>query len=359
MALQKKPKFDELICIRCGKTLKKNRRNFYSSRAPQYKHIGVIPICKDCVHAEFVNALKTQQDLRKATVHICKLLDKPFIEEVFQNSFKQNKGNPEDFYKIYIKNVSAGAYIKRGLITFQDSIFQDEIDEQQDEAINYDNVEVITPSTVEVQFPVSFEHFQLTDEIMARWGPGYTPEEYYCFERKYQILKNHYNQQTAMHTEALLTYIRYKVKAELATARNDVKAAKEWGMLADKAAQAAKINPVQLSKADLTGGLNTFGELARMVEQVDDIIPILPKFKKKPQDSVDFTIWCYVNYIRDLKGLPRVEHEEIYNYIEERKKEYQDKLDFLEAEEELIEEQEAIGEDIQDKAMDEAEAGDE
>ena len=91
-----------------------------------------------------------------------------------------------------------------------------------------------------------------------------------------------------MHTEALLNYIRYRVKEEIATAKGDVKEAKEWGALAKDAATAAKINPSQLSKADLSDGLSTFSELSQAVEKAVDIIPILPRFKYRPNDALDF-----------------------------------------------------------------------
>jgi hypothetical protein len=133
-----------------------------------------------------------------------------------------------------------------------------------------------------------------------------------------------------MHTEALLTYIRYRCKEEISTAKGDVKEAKAWGELAAKAAQDAKINPSQLSKADLADGLSTFGELVRAVEQAVDIISILPKFKEKPQDKVDFTLWCYINYIRDLKGLPYCDYKDIYAFYEQRKKEYEQHTSFEE-----------------------------
>ncbi|MCY9594042.1 hypothetical protein PC41400_08015 [Paenibacillus chitinolyticus] len=159
--------------------------------------------------------------------------------------------------------------------------------------------------------------------LMEKWGEGYEPEEYRAFERKYATLSNNYQERTAMHTEALITYIRYRVKEELATARGDAREAKDWGALAKDAATAAKINPSQLSKSDLSDGLDGFGQLVRSVEQSVDIIEILPKFKERPQDSVDFNIWCYVNYVRDMKGLPSAEYSEIYQFYEERKKEYE------------------------------------
>jgi hypothetical protein len=150
-----------------------------------------------------------------------------------------------------------------------------------------------------------------------------------AFEKKYQALKNNYPERTALHIEALQTYCRYRVKEEFATAKGAVKEAKDWGDLANKQAQSAKININQLSKSDLTMGLSTFGELVRMVETSVDIIPILPQFKEKPQDKPDFTLWCYVNYVRDLKGLPPAEYNDIYKFYEDRKKEQEKRLDFL------------------------------
>ena len=102
----------------------------------------------------------------------------------------------------------------------------------------------------------------------------------------------------------------------------NVKKAKEWGGLASAAATAAKINPSQLSKADLSDGLSTFSELSQAVEKEVDIIPILPKFKYRPNDALDFNIWCYVNYMRDLSGLLPCKYEDVYAFYDKRKEGY-------------------------------------
>lgn len=162
--------------------------------------------------------------------------------------------------------------------------------------------------------------------LEEKWGAGYSTNELIEFEKKYNLLKNNYPEKTAMHSEALKIYVRYRVKEEYATAKGDVKSAKLWGELASKQAQDAKINPSQLSKADLSDGLDTFGQLVRSVEQAVDIIPILPKFKMNYSDLADFTMLCYFNYIRDLKGLPSIEYKDVYNFLEERKKEFKDSI---------------------------------
>jgi hypothetical protein len=160
------------------------------------------------------------------------------------------------------------------------------------------------------------------EELIDKWGYGYSNEEYLAFEKKYIQLKNNYPEKTAMHTEALLKYIRYSCKEEIATANNNVDNAKKWADMANKAATNAKINPSQLSKADLSDGLSTFSELSQAVEKEIDIIPILPQFKYRPNDALDFNIWCYVNYERNLSGLPPCDYEDVYKFYDKRKQEY-------------------------------------
>ena len=125
-----------------------------------------------------------------------------------------------------------------------------------------------------------------------------------------------------MHTEALVTYVRYKVKEEMAVAAGKPTEAKTWGELAMKQADKAKINPNQLSKADLQGGLSTIGEIAQAVEQNIDIIPILPQFRYRPNDAVDFCIWNYINYARNLEGKPLVEYKDVYKFYDKMREDY-------------------------------------
>lgn len=287
---------DKVQCGACAEF--KSSRDFFKSYNPLHT-TGVLPYCKKCVHRlchyddMTINLEKLKEILRQ--------FDRPFLYDLYETSLRSGK----DGVGMYFKNLT--------LRQFRSLSWKDSVLEPRREVVNpYDDRDLK---------PVlgALERVDLTE----KWGFGYSDEELYSFEKKYQLLKNNYPEQTAMHTEALLTYIRYRVKEELATAHGDVGAAQKWGDLANKAATNAKINPNQLSKADLSGGLSGFGELIRAVEQAVDIIPVLPKFKAKPQDKVDFTLWCYINYVRRMKNLPDVEYHEIYNFYEQRKKEYE------------------------------------
>lgn len=291
---------NNLICIQCSKDKAKDR-NFYNTDNVLYKKIGKIPVCKQCI-----KGLIDYNDM-ETVYSFLRQFDIKFDIEYWIKA----EENKNDTFARYMTMANS-------LPQFEGTSWKDSVFEVSKLKNDYNDViEENSPP------PKQTQKEQISQELIVKWGEGYTNEEYRAFERKYSMLKNNYQEKTAMHTEALLTYIRYRVKEELATAKNDMKAAKDWGQLAQKAAQDAKINPSQLSKSDLSDGLDTFGQLVRSVEQAEDIIPILPQFKAKPQDKVDFTIWCYINYIRDLKSLPLASYEEIYAFYEERIKEFE------------------------------------
>lgn len=162
----------------------------------------------------------------------------------------------------------------------------------------------------------------ITDDMISKWGSGYTPDLYELFENKYNRLSNTYQLPTESHKEFLIKACVCSVKADLAMAEDDVKSAKDWMTMFKETTSAGKLQPSQMSKADLSQGMDTFGQLTRMVEEAVDIIPILPQFKKKPKDMPDFNIWCWINYVRDLQGLPLCKYEDVYKFYEDRRKDY-------------------------------------
>jgi hypothetical protein len=284
-------------CAACDQE-KRKEKDFYISYNKVHT-TGRLPYCKLCLKDMICNDTgSVSLDKLKQTL---KLIHKPYIYDLWNSSLATGG----DVFGQYMKNL---ALPQNRLLTYENSMF----DSRVDTTMNYDT------------FYQAAAEFRITPTIVKKWGGGYQLEEYEAFERKYDSLKNNYSEKTAMHTEALFKYIRYSVKEEMATAKDDPSNAKIWGSLAKDAANAAKITPSQLSKSDLQDGLTTFGQLAREVEKAVDIIPILPKFKKKPQDRADFVLFCYANYIRDIKDMPPCTYEEVYSFYEKRKKEYED-----------------------------------
>ena len=287
-------------CMGCDKDRKPS--DFYKSYGATAS--GLLTYCKKCCINKGLNQ-NGQVDLEKFKEMLMQV-DRPFLYQTFYDNVKKYE-KIETAIGFYFKDLGM---VQNRKLRYKDSIFEVKNDSDIGDLDEVYIGEIADFSNSERR------------NLIDKWGIGYSDDELYSFEKKYDLLKNNYPEKTAMHTEALFTYIRYRVKEELATAKGDVGEAQKWGTLADKASERAKINPSQLSKADLSNGLNGFGEMARAVEKAVDIIEILPKFKEKPQDKVDFTLWCYINYVRRLKNLPDAEYKDIYNFYEERKKEY-------------------------------------
>ena len=296
-------KKDENIyyCVGCGKTHPKG--NFYVSYSPNHAN-GRLFYCKDFIKGKVydidgsLNIEKFKKILRELNV--------AFLYDVFESALESKQDTIGTYFRIYNSLPQNRGY------TWDNSVFATESEDMiknEDAYINENNVN--RKMTIDEK-----------NQLENKWGLGYSDIELLLFEKKYNMLINNYKIKTAMHKEALLNYIRYRVKEEIATAEGNVKEAKEWGALASKAATDAKINPSQLSKADLSGGLSTFSELSEAVEKEVDIIPILPQFKYRPNDALDFNIWCYVNYIQDLMGLPMSDYDELYKFYDERVEDY-------------------------------------
>lgn len=166
-------------------------------------------------------------------------------------------------------------------------------------------------------------------ELKELFGPGFSECEYREMYSKYVSLQNNYPLRTEMHKEALITYVKYAYKRDMAIANDDMDAADKWGKLAAKQATDAKINPSQLSAADLSDGISNFSKIAEAVEREQDIIPLLPHFKQRPQDVVDYTLWQYVNYIRRLQNLPEVKYADLYKFVDEAYEKNKNDLPFI------------------------------
>lgn len=345
------------VCTNCNRELSAPR-NFYVCSNPMASNDGkYVNICKDCMRA--VSYTLDGKLNIEAFKKMLMLIDRPFIPEVIQIAIDEGnrkkaefdkrtdkRGNKEgfDIIGLYMKNISSLPQYSK--LSFLDSINAEQVKP------TVQNSNVIFSNTPQTQTPVVQEpvvkqevinkpierveqidsdvivhsnvedEFIVTDEMIDRFGEGYTTNQYRKMQRKYDKLKQNYQLTTNLHEEALATYVRFKVKEEEATARGDVTSADKWNRAAQDAADKAKLTPKQLTQADLQGGITTISELSKAVEEAVDVIEILPRFKYAPNDAPDFIIWCYVNFIRKLKGLPTVEYSEVYAFYDRMKEEY-------------------------------------
>ena len=326
------------VCSSCGRELPLNT-GFYSSKSPMFAVDGKINICKECFISSALNEETNEVDEVKLK-NLLRRTDFPYYRDNLQSATLQYskehgyvsdedvKYHGDDIIKLYMKNVNSLRQLSTK--TFEDSEKDGFIQKRStvlksaNDDIKMLNNEVSKKARKEEKCYSDNDDFELSEDIIQLFGEGYTKNEYRKMYKKYEKLKLNYSLQTNLHQESLATYVRFKVKEEDATARGEVDEAKKWYDAAQNAAANGKLTPKQLSEADLQGGINSFSEIFKAVEQAIDIIPILPRFKYRPNDALDFNIWCYINYARDLQGLPQCEYEDVYKFYDKKKQEYLD-----------------------------------
>lgn len=312
------------VCTNCNAELPMST-SFYVASNPLTSSDGrYVNICKNCIKA---SSLDEQGNLKIDEFRrMLQLIDRPFLPDIIDSSTQEAEaaklsGSPRgrtDIIGIYMKNISSLPQYNR--MSFMDGIEYVENVEKREELKQEQEKKLKT--TKEATFISSNMDFDLTEEIVDRFGDGYTKTQYRKMQKKYDKLKQNYQLSTNLHEEALATYVRFKVKEEEATAAGDVASADKWNRAAQDAAEKAKLTPKQLTQADLQGGITAISEISKAVEESADIIEVLPRFKYAPNDAPDFIIWCYVNFCRKLKGLPQVDYKEVYSFYDRKKKEY-------------------------------------
>lgn len=336
-------------CPVCGKE-KSIVSGFYKSASPLYSEDGCVPICTSCVKEGVLNEDGTIN--QKKFRYMLQRIDKPLYWEDLESAYKQFKRehsflpdtevakNGKEIVGLYFKNVgmrqnrnkSYADSEKEGFMhqnsnrsvddrkkiarKYLDGIEADEVENQAQRSYGI--------SAAPVAKPILFEEddFEVTQEMIDLFGEGYTRQEYKKMWKKYQQMQQTYVIQTSIHQEALVTYVRFKVKEEIATSKGDVVDAQKWYSAAQDAAEKGKLTARQLSKEDLQGGIVNFSDIFAAVEGAKERIRIFPEFKYQPKDAADFIIWCYINYERNLHNLPEVDYKDIYAFYDEKKQEY-------------------------------------
>lgn len=333
------------VCTRC----KQNQAisKYYKSNNSLYQaKDGTFGICKSCIQEMTMNKDGTID--QKALKDILVMMNRPFLPKMLEEAIEEAKKRKKrdgtygiNPVAVYLKNVSRQKveYVPMGYL---DVMRDNQLDKEQYEkkmekanvedalgvSLNEENQDALAKMVADERKSAgdylldTYGKFEVTDEMRELFGLGFTMQEYVLMVKKYNTLVQSYPIKTAMHKEALINYVKYKVKEELAIADNDITSADKWGAMATKAAESAKLTPKQLTAADLQGGLSSFSEIFEAVEGATDVIDILPKFKQQPHDMADFIIWNYVNYERDLNNMPLVEYAEIYKFYDQRKEEY-------------------------------------
>lgn len=116
-----KVKRSEITCTKCGLIKAANITNYFKTENPLYNEF--FPTCKDCVYEEYNSMLNNGLNMRQATIKVCELLDRAFINDVFFSTYEKEKDSKK-FLGLYLKNSVMQQWKRQGIIRYKDSIFE-------------------------------------------------------------------------------------------------------------------------------------------------------------------------------------------------------------------------------------------
>lgn len=284
---------------------------FYVSYNPLHSD-GRMPICKECIrNACYGDDGEFNID---NLYSILRQLDRPFLQDIWESSVNEvckNLGTQEVSYDPiigkYIKNISIQQHRAK---TWADSCFESKqnidnrVESSRRKSIGSDQVYYLTDN-----------NFEVTEDIIKLFGEGCTAQEYKVMLSYYDTMKNDYPNITESQKKLLLRYVRAAAREEIATNSGNTAEAEKWGKLSSDALK-------QLNQSDLQGGISSFSEFFQKVERTKDVIRILPKYRYRPNDALDFVIWCFINYCRRLEGKTECAYEDVYKFYDEKVAEY-------------------------------------
>ena len=312
-----KRQINKKICSTCQK--EKLLSGFYKSFNPFHKD-GYTPICKDCIVNACYDEVNNEIDFDRMK-SVLRQMDKPFITAHLQSAVNQyskskNKGPKKTIIGYYFKNINSLPQVS--------SLTYDEGEEyERSHAVDVENTSGSEGTLLEKTrrrnsnkvYYLSDEDFVVTEDLIRLFGEGYTAKEYETMKRIYDDNIQDYPNISGSQKNLLLRYIRFATKEEIATSSGLTAEADKWSKMATEALK-------QLNSIDIQGGVSCFSEFFRKIEREQDIIPILPSFKYRPNDAPDFIIWCFINYCRRLEGKEQCSYEDVYRFYDERKAEY-------------------------------------
>jgi hypothetical protein len=243
-------------CPRCNKfyPISGKRKGFYSADEMIFPQ-GIFHICKNCVE-EIV-----EENGFDAFIIILRTMNRPFLSDKY-------KGN----WKDYLREVNSLPQYKD--LTFDDSTF-----DNKDYKINKFSDVAFQEDPIEVQ--------NITPEMRKRWL-GFKDEDISQLESFYQDLINTYSSDTPIQRNLYKNMAITQLNANKAIAQNRTKEYKDLMDTMSKLMGDGNIKPVQESGVN-DGGLATWGEWVKKIEETEPIPEPLEQFK-----DVD-GIWKYIS----------------------------------------------------------------
>ncbi len=304
---------EKCYCPRCGRAYGSRKTAFQTSYAALHKGVGYLPICKECVSSLFNSYLEQCGDQKAAVKQMCRKLDLYWSEQVYE--YVEKKSSQRTILSLYIQRTNnvyyAGKSYDDTLIemgTLWSDLPPDAKKAQEDETqaeSDKDDEQTSQKYIVHELPPI-----EITEDVVAFWGPGYTPEMYIELEQRLQYYRSQMEDtQQDMSTDALLRQI-VMLEIDINKARADGRAVDKM-MSTFNSLLSSLVKPVKKSDDNMSGSSNT--PLGVWIKRWEDERP-LPEIDDSLRDVdgiVKYVLTWVYGHVAHMLGV-RNNHSKLY-----------------------------------------------
>lgn len=241
---------DRAVCTRCGTEYSRRKGYFPVSYAILYKGICYIPVCKTCIDSMYNTYLSQCNDSKDAVRQMCRKLDLYWSDSVYE--IVARKSTTRSMMTQYIAKINTVTYAGKSYDDTLSSegtlwVFSPDIHHTVDDA------EPAASVVVEPEGPPAEE---ISEDVKAFWGAGYTSSMYIELEqrRSYWMARFPQDMELDVGTEALIRQIcslELDINRDRAAGRSVEKSVTALNQLLGS----ANLKPVQKKQDDVDAAL--------------------------------------------------------------------------------------------------------
>lgn len=186
------------ICSKCGKSYGRRKGYFAVNYGLLYKGVGYVSVCKDCVDAMYNGYLSQCNNAKDAVRQICRKLDLYWSDKVYD--VVERKNTTSTMMTSYIAKINTVSYSGK---SYDDTLAE------EGTLWSWCVQPVAEPEHVRDNEEIQQNKPDVSEDVIAFWGAGYTPEMYESLEQRYSYWTSRFpkDYELDIGTEAIIRQI--------------------------------------------------------------------------------------------------------------------------------------------------------
>lgn len=282
------------ICSKCGKSYGRRKGYFPVNYGLLYKGVGYVSVCKDCIDAMYNGYLSQCNSAKDAVRQMCRKLDLYWSDKVYE--VVERKNTTSTMMTSYIAKINTVSYSGK---SYDDTLAE------EGTLWNWGVQAVVQETPVYSAEETQQDEPEISDDVIAFWGAGYTPEMYESLEqrRSYWMSRFPEDYELDIGTEAI---IRQICSLEL-----DINRDRAAGRAVDKSVNAlntllgsASLKPTQKKADDTDSSIDKtpLGVWAQRLEYKRPIKEVDPELQDVDGIVRYISIW-YLGHLCKMLGI--------------------------------------------------------